>query len=186
MSIVNPAYPKNHCNDYTSKIVVIRNACVINKCFYSLFLLKAKDNYGSQVDEQELLYLNLRYDENARRFHDCLGPMVYDYNGDTGSSSNNSVCEPTDDNTSQHTVSSTEDNDWRLTTFERVPPILIVILENTMEESTNYIVDKTIYLDRYMDENKDEALKRYQQAYQWKQEIRRAKMEIAEMGVSNW
>lgn len=163
-----------------------RNACVINKCFYSLFLLKAKDNYGSQVDEQELLYLNLRYDENARRFHDCLGPMVYDYNGDTGSCSNNSVCEPTDDNTSQRTVSSTEDNDWRLTTFERVPPILIVILENTMEESTNYIVDKTIYLDRYMDENKDEALKRYQQAYQWRQEIRRAKMEIAEMGVSDW
>lgn len=156
--------------------------------FLSLFLLKAKDNYGSEVDEQELLYLNLHYDENARRFHDCLGPMVYDYHRDTGS--NNSVCEPTNDDTSQHTLSSADDNDWRLTTFERAPPILIVILENNMEESkgptSNYLVDKTIYLDRYMDENKDEALKRYQQAYQWRQDIRKARIEIAEMGISNW
>ncbi|CDH54530.1 hypothetical protein RO3G_15853 [Lichtheimia corymbifera JMRC:FSU:9682] len=154
---------------------------------YNLFLLKAKDNYGSEVDEQELLYLNLHYDENARRFHDCLGPMVYDYHRDTGS--NNSVCEPTNDDTSQHTLSSADDNDWRLTTFERAPPILIVILENNMEESkgstSNYLVDKTIYLDRYMDENKDEALKRYQQAYQWRQDIRKARIEIAEMGISN-
>ncbi|KAI9314152.1 hypothetical protein BX666DRAFT_2029684 [Dichotomocladium elegans] len=145
-------------------------------------LAKAQDDYGDEIDYHELYYLLLKYDANARTFHDCLTPWVYN-----GRKKHDT---PIGDDSSISSGCTASEVKRRLTTFEVVPPILIVTLADKNDDPNRlnvnkYQADKTIYMDRYLHENKDEALKRYEQADEWRYEIREAKAEISKLSFNN-
>ena len=81
---------------------------------------------------------------------------------------------------------------FKLTTFERVPPILLVTLEDKTLKSSRagsnnnkYRVDKTLYLDRYLLENREKILATHKQAQEWQDEMKQAKERIAKLKNSN-
>lgn len=140
----------------------------------------------------EIILLNLstytlgtsRY---MRSFHDCLGPMVYagsdgiDFSVD---SDQNSVASDASD----------EEPGVRLTTFEKVPPILMVTLENRAEsddgsygnhDDNRYLIERTVHLGRYLQKNGDKALECYQKVDDLKRQIRELRNERAKLGCSN-
>lgn len=65
-------------------------------------------------------------------------------------------------------------------TFDKLPRILIATIQHkaSTSSSSRYRLDKTIYLDRYLTENKNELMKRCAQARQWRQEIQEAEKAI--------
>lgn len=122
-----------------------------------------------EVEIEDIYYLNLGINTGMSSFHDCLDPLVYESYAATDN----------DDDDLGSNVSDDEAT-YKLTTFTQVPPILLVTLENrrdyaamtrTRKDST-FTVDKVIYMDRYLNENKAVVLDKYRQADQWKQDIR--------------
>ncbi|KAG0166841.1 hypothetical protein DFQ30_006655 [Apophysomyces sp. BC1015] len=107
-------------------------------------------------------------------------PLIYESYDDQDDDSNGSVASD---------ESMPESARYKITTFQQIPPILLILLENRDGEwmknnNTNekgYIVDDTIYLDRYLLENKEKSLKTYRLAEQWRKEIRRARSEISKL-----
>lgn len=114
-----------------------------------------------------------------RSFHGCLGPLVYE-----------SYATQNDDSDSVNSNSSTESTRFKMTTFETVPPIMIVTLEDRSEgasesktatrgeQKSEFKVEKTIYMDRYLLENKDKALQGYQEIEGWRSKAKQARKEM--------
>ncbi|KAI9491443.1 hypothetical protein BDB00DRAFT_789575 [Zychaea mexicana] len=153
--------------------------------FRSLFSLCAQVEYGRDIDKEEIYYLTLGFNEQTLSFHECLGPLVYEsatYGNDTAS---DVVSFSSDEG------SIAGGKAYKLTTFERVPPILVICLEDktlkTKAGTINslYQVDRTLYMDRYLFENRDKILKRYEQAQAWRDEINDASERMAKLRNNN-
>ncbi|KAG2219682.1 hypothetical protein INT45_001854 [Circinella minor] len=155
--------------------------------FHSLFSLRARVEYGGDVDNEEIFYLTLNFTEQTLSFHECLGPLVYESGvyEDDDASDNLSF--------SSDEVSLIGGRAFKLTTFERVPPILLVTLEDKTLNKTRagsntydkYRVDKTLYMDRYLFENREKILESHKQAQEWRDEIKHAKERIAKLKDNN-
>jgi hypothetical protein len=131
-----------------------------------LFFLRAEIDNGIEVETEDIYYLNLGINTGMSSFHDCLDPLVYE-----------SYATTEDDDDDLGSTVSDDEATYKLTTFTQVPPILLVTLENrrdyTTATRTPFAVDKVIYMDRYLNENKAVVLDKYRQADQWKQDIKR-------------
>ncbi|KAI9274695.1 hypothetical protein BDA99DRAFT_498260 [Phascolomyces articulosus] len=152
--------------------------------FQSLFSLCARVEYGREVDHEEIFCLTLNFTEQTLSFHECLGPLVYEsgaYEQEDNASDNLSF--------SSDEVSLVGGRVFKLTTFERVPPILLVTLEDkTLKTKTagsnkniTYHVDKTLYMDRYLLQNREKILASYQQEQVWRDEIKQANELMAKL-----
>jgi hypothetical protein len=134
-----------------------------------LFFLRAEIDNGIEVETEDIYYLNLGINTGMSSFHDCLDPLVYESYAATTE----------DDGDDLGSNVSDDEVTYKLTTFTQVPPILLVTLENrrdyttTIRKDTPFAVDKVIYMDRYLNENKAVVLDKYRQADQWKQDIKR-------------
>ncbi|KAF7721378.1 hypothetical protein EC973_004822, partial [Apophysomyces ossiformis] len=126
------------------------------------------------------VYYTLGTTRYLRSFHECLDPLIYE------------SYENEDDDSCDSTVSddsAAESGRYKLITFKRVPPILIISLEKRDEQwavygtesDKGYVADDTIYLDRYLEENKELALKCYRQIDQWQKEIKQARLELSQL-----
>ncbi|KAI8084898.1 uncharacterized protein BX664DRAFT_174701 [Halteromyces radiatus] len=157
--------------------------------FKNLFLISAQVSNGAETDYEDIYYLNLGMNTSMRSFHDCLDPLVYEsYQVDSEIAIDSSDVDNDDEDLGSN-ESDEEDmrGSYKFTTFTQVPPILFVTLEDRQDyqeqqkskkEGSSYKLEKTIYLDRYLIENKDLALQKYQLAAQWKSDIRRTQKEI--------
>lgn len=105
-------------------------------------------------------------------FHDCLDPLIFE--------SYDIVTDPEAD----PSISDDEDEQvrYKFTTFKQIPPILLVLLDHRMPPKVStpskYIVDKTIYMDRYMIEKKDKALQGFREMELCRKKIMKAKSEV--------
>ncbi|CAO3584325.1 unnamed protein product [Absidia cylindrospora] len=149
----------------------------------SMFFLQAEVENGSDTDIEEIYYLNLGINTAMHSFHDCLDPLVYE------SYPNEAMFGDANDDDDDLGSSTSDDFNgtipYKLTTFLQVPPLLLITLEDRqdyqqrrMKKDGSFKVEKTIYLDRYLNENKSLVLEKYRIADQWKQDIRRTKLEI--------
>ncbi|KAG2232185.1 hypothetical protein INT48_004113 [Thamnidium elegans] len=140
--------------------------------FRSLFLVKARIEYGNDYDNEEIYYLTLGVDTHMNSFHDCLDPLIFE--------SYNIAIDPEAD----PSISDDEDDEvqYKFTTFKQIPPILIVLLDHRKSSNastpSDYIVDKTIYMDRYMVEKKDQALQGFREMEVCRKKIMQAKSEM--------
>lgn len=147
--------------------------------FSRLFFLQAQVDNGIEVDIEDIYYLSLGINTPNSSFYDCLDPLVYE----------SYPSNPEDEEDIGSQVSD-EDSTYKLTTFIKVPPILLVTLEDRREnlqlgtkKETGFKVDKVIYMDRYLFENKALVLDKCRLADQWKQDIRSTQ---AEMDSLEW
>lgn len=145
----------------------------------SLFRLRAQIEYGDDTDHEEIFYLTLGSYRRQKSFHECLAPLVYE------SSYPQENDEDDDDDDDGVSDTSSETAQIKMTTFERVPPILLISFDGNDDEQNRmisaedrYTVEKTLYMDRYLLENRDKALAGYQQVENWRNEIRRARSEL--------
>lgn len=138
-----------------------------NMC--SLFLLKARIEYGDDYDNEEVYYLTISLDKTMNSFHGCLDPLVYE-------------SYDMDDSSADPTISDDEDEaSYKLTTFKQIPPILLIVLENRTapkKSSFEYKIDTTIYMDRYMLEKKEASLTRFQEMETCRKEIAKSRLEM--------
>lgn len=119
-----------------------------------------------------------------RSFHECLGPMVYGGSDVVSSSSVDS---------DQGSEASDEELGLRLTTFEKIPLILMITLESRAESDDGsgnnsddrYLVERTIHLGRYLQKNADKALQCYQKVDNLKKQIRQLRNEREKLGCNN-
>ncbi|KAL0084122.1 ubiquitin carboxyl-terminal hydrolase-domain-containing protein [Phycomyces blakesleeanus] len=86
----------------------------------------------------------------------------------------------------------------KVTTFEQIPPILIVTLEDRTEETESsdqsdseesFRLDHTIYLDRYLTANKSHSKEKYQQAEKLRATIAQNKLkkrQLTEITIDNF
>lgn len=137
----------------------------------SIFLLKAKIEYGNDYDEEEVYNLTISIDKNMDSFHNCLDPLVYEsYEMDE----TDAVSESSDE----------EADSFKFTTFKQIPPILNIIIENrTAPKKTNlqYSIDRKVYMDRYMIEKKEKALTGFKLMDACRKEIMKSKQEIEKL-----
>lgn len=84
------------------------------------------------------------------------------------------------------------------TSISRLPPVLQVLVQRSLYDrekkvafkSTNHLrLEETIYMDRYMDSDDPELLKRRRECWQWKQEIlalekRKAQLASSDLGMN--
>ncbi|KAI7860872.1 hypothetical protein BDC45DRAFT_7702 [Circinella umbellata] len=155
--------------------------------FHSLFSLRARVEYGGDVDNEEIFYLTLNFTEQTLSFHECLGPLVYESGVYEDDDASDKLSFSSDE------VSLIGGTAFKLTTFERVPPILLVTLEDkTLNKARagsdnydKYHVDKTLYMDRYLLENREKILESHKQAQEWQDEIKYAKEQIAKLKNNN-
>lgn len=144
-----------------------------------MFLVKARIEYGDDYDDEEVYYLTLSTDKNMCSFHDCLDPLVFE-----------SYQLTVDENEADPTLSDGGDEQekqttYKFTSFKQTPPILMVLLDNNRPPTTSgkkadnrYMIDKTIYMDRYMSQKKDQALEGFQQMDASRREIVKARAEM--------
>ncbi|GAN01846.1 hypothetical protein MAM1_0012c01281 [Mucor ambiguus] len=137
--------------------------------FRSLFLLKARIEYGDDYDNEEVYYLTISLDKTMNSFHGCLDPLVYE-------------SYDMDDSSADPTISDDEDKaSYKLTTFKQIPPILLIVLENRAapkKSSFKYTIDTTIYMDRYMLEKKEVSLPGFQEMEACRKEIAKSRLKI--------
>ncbi|KAL9541077.1 hypothetical protein MBANPS3_009328 [Mucor bainieri] len=137
--------------------------------FRSLFLLKARIEYGDDYDNEEVYYLTISLDKTMNSFHGCLDPLVYE-------------SYETDSSSGDPTISDDEDEaSYKLTTFKQIPPILLIVLENRIapkKSNFDYTIDTTIYMDRYMGEKKEVSLAGFQEMEACRKEIANSKLEM--------
>ncbi|EPB91905.1 hypothetical protein HMPREF1544_01199 [Mucor circinelloides 1006PhL] len=140
--------------------------------FRSLFLLKARIEYGDDYDNEEVYYLTISLDKTMNSFHGCLDPLVYE-----SYDMENSSADPT--------ISDDEEEaTYKLTTFKQIPPILLIVLENrTAPKKSNfeYKIDTTIYMDRYMIEKKEASLAGFQEMEACRKEIAKSRLEMEKL-----
>lgn len=134
---------------------------------HSLFLVKAKIDYGNDYDNEEIYNLTLGVNSHMNSFHDCLDPLIFE-------SFDPLINSEADPDSSDEEEKETR---YKFTTFEQIPPILLISLDYRTP-NTKYIVDKTIYMDRYMIEKKDKALEGFRQMESCRKEIEQAKFEM--------
>ncbi|KAI8344558.1 hypothetical protein BC941DRAFT_497811 [Chlamydoabsidia padenii] len=150
-----------------------------------LFFLRAEVDNGLEVDIEDINYLNLGINASMTSFHDCLDPLVYE--SYPASNDNDDDEEDLGSTVSDNEQKSTH----KMTSFLQVPPILLVTLEDRREylesrdkHNDTFTVDKVLYMDRYLNENKKVALEKYRLADQWKQDIRRTREELISLDQS--
>ncbi|ORZ03558.1 hypothetical protein BCR43DRAFT_483570 [Syncephalastrum racemosum] len=144
-----------------------------------LFRLRAQIEYGDDVDHEEIFYLTLGSHRKQKSFHECLAPLVYE------SDHHQNNDEDDDDEVGNLSDTSSDSAHIKITTFEHVPPILLISFDGNGDEGSRvisaeerYMVEKTLYMDRYLLQNRDKALAGYQQVEDWRNEIRRARSEL--------
>lgn len=145
----------------------------INHCIsHSLFLVKAKIEYGDDYEDEEVYFITLNTDKNMCTFHDCLDPLVFE------------SYEQEKDMEADPELSDTDDDDnvtFKLTTFRQTPPILLVVLDQKPGPKADlgkYYVDKTIYMDRYLLEKRDAVLEGFKKMEACRREIAKATSEM--------
>lgn len=154
----------------------------------SLFQLQAEVCSGDEVDIEEVYYLNLSIDATTKTFYDCLDPLIYE------SFQDDSTTIHPDDEIISNASDENEVLPYKFTTFTQVPPLLFMTLEDrrdfkTIKNAANkktYTVEKTIYLDRYLNTNKSISLQKYQQADELRKEIRRTQYELQKIQHSDY
>lgn len=138
----------------------------------SLFLLKARIEYGDDYDNEEVYYLTISLDKTMNSFHGCLDPLVYE-------------SYDMENNSADPTISDDEEEaTYKLTTFKQIPPILLIVLENrTAPKKSNfeYKIDTTIYMDRYMIEKKEASLAGFQEMEACRKEIAKSRLEMEKL-----
>ncbi|KAI9007029.1 hypothetical protein CLU79DRAFT_778953 [Phycomyces nitens] len=148
--------------------------------FRDLFLIKALVEYSTETEIEEIFYLTLGIEYNTKNIHECLDPLVYESESFKAESDGEVV----GDGVGVGAGDDTEQTRCKVTTFEQIPPILIVTLEDRSEATNSSVdfdsietfnVDHTIYLDRYLSSNKAHAKTMYRQAEQWRTEIAQIK-----------
>lgn len=143
----------------------------LNKA-YSLFLLKARIEYGDDYDNEEVYYLTISLDKTMNSFYGCLDPLVYE-------------SYDMDDSSADPTISDDEDEaSYKFTTFKQIPPILLIVLENRTapkKSSFEYTIDTTIYMDRYMLKKKEVSLAGFQEMEACRKEIAKSRMEMEKL-----
>lgn len=104
-------------------------------------------------------------------FHDCLDLLVLEsYEMDLRYNQQE-----------EEDASDKDEASYKFTTFKQIPPILLVVLENrTAPKKSNfeYRIDKTIYMDRYMIEKKDQSLQGFEEMEACRREISKARLEM--------
>lgn len=105
-------------------------------------------------------------------FYDCLDPLIFEsYDLITDPEADPSISDDDQDQV-RH----------KFTTFNQIPPILLVSLDHRKLPNTSstskYIVDKTIYMDRYMVEKKDQALRGFKEMELSRKKIMQAESEM--------
>ena len=110
----------------------------------SLFKIKAKIEYGSHIELESVNYITICTDKHMRTFHDCLDSLVYE------SYEKDEEADPDSDDDDDGIV-------FKLTTFQQIPPIIMVSIESRTGPNA-YIVDRTIYMDRYMTQKRGSIL----------------------------
>jgi hypothetical protein len=154
---------------------------LFTKLCQSLFLIKARIEYGDDYDDEEVYYLTLSTDKNMCSFHDCLDPLVFE-------SYQTAVDEEADP-----TLSDDEEEEqasYKFTTFKQTPPILMAMLDNRSavpqkKAHQKYIIDKTIYMDRYMMDKKDKALEGFKRMDTCRREILTSRAEMEKLKNDN-
>lgn len=133
---------------------------------HSLFQSTMLDVLGDVMKNNGIYHLTLEVDGNMSTFHTgfaCLGCRqgLLDYM--------EADAQELDD--AQHDP---------FLTFDKLPRILIATIHHkaSTSSSSRYCLDKTIYLDRYLTENKNELMKRCAQARQWRREIQEVEKAI--------
>lgn len=125
-------------------------------------------------------YLTLNVDKNMCSFHDCLDPLVFE----------SYQVEKQGDEEADPSISSDGEDEpsFKFTTFKQIPPILMVAFDNrsySKKMGAKYIVEKNIYMDRYMIEKRDQALEGFKQMDLCRQDIKNSKAEIDRLKSSN-
>ncbi|KAG1175303.1 hypothetical protein G6F36_011119 [Rhizopus arrhizus] len=67
---------------------------------------------------------------------------------------------------------------YKYTSFETTSPILFIVLENRHKLNYEYQIDTTIYLDRYMDYNKEQSIQGFQKMQTYQMDIKKSQAEI--------
>ncbi|CEP09599.1 hypothetical protein [Parasitella parasitica] len=142
--------------------------------FRSLFLLKARIEYGDDYENEEVYYLTISLDKTMNSFHGCLDPLVYE-----SYETNQNL-----DNDADPRLSDEDEESYKLTTFTQLPPILMLVLENRTapkKSEFEYKIDKTIYMDRYMSEKKDTSLAGFRKMEACRQEMAKSRLEMEKL-----
>lgn len=153
---------------------------MIFNVFYRLFLIKARIEDVNDYDDEEVDYLTLNVDKNMCSFHDCLDPLVFE---------SYQVDKQVDEEADPSISSDDEDEaSYKFTTFKQIPPILMVLLDNRSlpkKMDVKYMVEKNIYMDRYMIEKKDKALEGFKKMDSCRKEISNSRAEIEKLKSDN-
>lgn len=110
-------------------------------------------------------------------FHDCLDPLVFESYQVVDDEADPSISSDGGDEPS-----------FKFTTFKQIPPILMVALDNRSfgkKIGVKYMIEKKIYMDRYMIEKRDQALEGFKEMDICRQEINNSKAEIEKLKSDN-
>ncbi|KAG1472145.1 hypothetical protein G6F56_001715 [Rhizopus delemar] len=67
---------------------------------------------------------------------------------------------------------------YKFTSFEKASPLVFIVLENRDKLDYEYRIDSTIYLDRYMRDNKDKAIHGFQKMQAYQMDIKSLQAEV--------